>query len=172
VGDNHGTGGKYTFIHIQRGIDFSRDYLSQKGFHENQIQSVKNILTCTGLKIDYDSFPFYSKEERIISYAVGTADLIAQMADNDYIEKLPLLFHEFKEAYHFEGVEKLKKTGALLYESPRDLMEKTPYFYEKYVKERLKKMQSMHEYLAKDSKNLYIEAIEKNIEKIKLATKP
>jgi hypothetical protein len=165
--DADGTGGKYTFIHIQRGIDFARHYLSLKGFKEDHIGSVKNILTCTGLKIDYDTFPFCSNEERTIGYALGTADLIAQMAANDYPEKLPLLYREFEEAYRYEGIEKLKKAGALLFESADDLIRKTPFFYEHIVKERLKRMGSMYAYLSDNSKNPYIDAIEKNIKKIK-----
>jgi hypothetical protein len=168
--DNDGTGGKYTFIHIQRGIDFARHYMSLKGFEENQIESVRNILFCTGLKIDYESFPFQSSEERIIGYALGTADLIAQMAANDYPEKLPLLYSEFEEAYRYEGIEKLKSAGALLYESVNDLIEKTPYFYEEVVEKRLKRMGSMYKYLSDHSKNHYIEAIEENIKRIKLSS--
>ena len=168
--DPDGTGGKYTFIHIQRGIDFARNYLSIKGFREDQIENVKNMLICTGLRIDYETFPFHSREERIIGYALGTADLIAQMASDSYPEKLPLLYREFEEAYLYEGIEKLKKTGALLYESAGDLIKKTPYFYEVIVKERLKKMGSMYEYLTNHSRNHYIEAIEENIKKIELAS--
>jgi len=164
--DADGTGGKYTFIHIQRGIDFARRYLSLRGFKENQIENVKNILTCTGLKIDYDAFPFYCKEERIIGYALGSADLISQMAASNYPERLPLLYHEFEEAYRYEGIEKLKRAGALLFESADDLMKKTPYFYENIVKERLKKMGSMYTYLSDNSENPYIDAIEQNIKKI------
>ena len=168
--DTDGTGGKYTFIHIQRGIDFARHYLSLKGFQEDQIESVKNMLICTGLRIDYETFPFHSGEERIIGYALGTADLIAQMASDSYPEKLPLLYREFEEAYRYEGIEKLKKAGALLYESADDLIKKTPYFYEVIVRERLKKMGSMYEYLTNHSRNHYIEAIEGNIKRIELAS--
>lgn len=164
--DADGTGGKYTFIHIQRGIDFAHHYLSLRGFKENKIESVKNILTCTGLKIDYDSFPFYCKEERTIGYALGSADLISQMAANNYPEKLPLLYREFEEAYRYEGIEKLKRAGALLFQSADDLMKKTPYFYENIVKERLKQMGSMYTYLSDNSENPYINAIEENIKRI------
>jgi hypothetical protein len=128
------------------------------------------MLICTGLRIDYETFPFHSREERIVGYALGTADLIAQMAPDSYPEKLPLLYREFEEAYHHEGIEKLKKAGALLYKSANDLIKKTPYFYEMIVKERLKKMGSMYEYLTNHSRNHYIEAIEKNIKKIELAS--
>jgi hypothetical protein len=164
--DADGTGGKYTFIHIQRGIDFARHYLSLRGFKKSQIEHVKNILACTGLKIDYDAFPFYCKEERIIGYALGSADLISQMAANNYPEKLPLLYLEFEEAYRYEGIEKLKREGALLFQSADDLMKKTPYFYENIVKERLKRMGSMYTYLSDNSKNSYIDAIEENIKRI------
>jgi hypothetical protein len=146
--DTDGTGGKYTFIHIQRSIDFARHYLSLRGFKESQIESVKNILTCTGLKIDYDAFPFLCKDDRIIGYALGSADLISQMAASNYPERLPFLYREFEEAYRYEGIEKLKRAGALLFQSADDLMKKTPYFYENIVKDRLKRMGSMYTYLS------------------------
>lgn len=169
--DADGTGGKYTFIHIQRGIGFARQYLSLRGFKENQIESVKNILTCTGMKIDYDAFPFYCKEERIIGYALGSADLISQMAASNYPEKLPLLYLEFEEAYRYEGLAKLRREGALLFHSADDLMKKTPYFYKNIVKERLEKMGSMYTYLSDNSENPYIDAIEENIKRLKLKEK-
>ena len=169
--DADGTGGKYTFIHIQRGIDFARHYLSMRGFKEIQIESVKNILTCTGLKIDYDAFPFYCKEERIIGYALGSADLISQMSASNYPEKLPLLYREFEEAYRYEGIEKLERDGALLFQSADDLMKKTPFFYENIVKDRLEKMGSMYTYLSENSENPYIDAIEENIKRLKLKEK-
>jgi len=41
-------------------------------------------------------------------YALRTSDLLAQMADPLYQEKLPLLFREFQEAYAYEGEEQLQ----------------------------------------------------------------
>jgi hypothetical protein len=89
------------------------------------------------------------------------------MAVSNYPEKLPLLYREFEEAYRYEGIERLKVSGALLFESADDLMKMTPYFYENIVKERLKKMGSMYTYLSDNSENPYIDAIEENIKRIK-----
>ena len=173
--DIEGTGAKYTFTHIQRSADFAGLYLPQLGFNKYKISAVQNIIMCTGVKIDYTKIPFNSDEERTVGYALGTADLLGQMSANDYLEKLPILYREFEEAYLYEGIEKLHKREAIVYKSVDDLIRKTPYFYEVIVLRRFKNMGSMYKYLSyhfKDSRNHYIEAIEENIRKIKLASSP
>src|SRR4030043_160277 len=173
--DIEGTGAKYTFTHIQRSAEFAGLYLPQLGFDKYKISAVQNIIMCTGVKIDYTKIPFNSDEERTVGYALGTADLLGQMSANDYPEKLPILYREFEEAYLYEGIEKLHKREAILSKSVMDLIRKTPYFYEVIVLRRFKNMGSMYKYLSyhfKDSRNHYIEAIEENIRKIKLASSP
>jgi hypothetical protein len=169
-GDTGGTGGKYTFVHIHRSADFAEHYLSQIGFEKNKIQSVRNIIMCTGVKVDIDGLPFESVEERIIGYALGTADLLGQMSAPDYLEKLDALFHEFNEAYHYEGKEKLKEAGITIFQSAEDLIRNTPAFYEVVVKERFEHMGSVYVCLSRpsgNSRNPYTEAVEENINKIK-----
>ena len=61
---------------------------------------------------------------------VRAADLIGQLADPDYLRKLPALFHEFEETGATE------KFG---YESPEDLREGYPNFYWKMVSEHVHK---------------------------------
>jgi len=170
--DAGGTGAKYTFVHIQRSADFAEKYLSELGFEKNKISSINNIIMCTGVKVDLAHLPFQSEEERLIGYALGTADLLGQMAAPDYPEKLQALFHEFDEAYHYEGKGKLKQMGMAIFDSADELIRNTPHFYEYIVKERLEHMGAIYRYLPlhfNDSKNPYIESIEKNIDKIKLA---
>lgn len=173
--DIEGTGAKYTFTHIQRSVDFAGLYLRHLGFEKQKISEVQNIIMCTGVKIDYAKIPFNSDEERTVGYALGTADLLGQMSADDYPEKLPMLYREFEEAYFHEGIEKLREKEAIVYESVDDLIRKTPYFYEVIVLRRFKNMGSMYKYLTyyfKDSRNHYLEAIEKNLKKIKLASLP
>ena len=173
--DIEGTGAKYTFIHTQRSADFASYYLSERGFKKDIIKSVRNIIMYTGVRIDYDKLPFDSEEEKIVGYALGTADLLGQMSADDYPEKLLMLYREFEEAYHFEGTEQLRKDGVTIFESADDLIKHTPIFYETVVKERFMKMGSLHTYLAyhfNDVRNPYIEAIEENIKKIKRSSKP
>ena len=168
--DTTGTGGKYTFAHIQRSIDFADRYLSSIGLDHEAVTGVKNIIMCTGVVIDYSALPFNSEEERILGYALGTADLLGQMSDPDYYEKLPSLYSEFEESYHFEGIDALRKKGIKIFTSAEDLIRSTPQFYEVVVKDRFEKLGNLHTYMTyhfNDSKNPYIEAIEENIEKIR-----
>jgi hypothetical protein len=140
---------------------------------EGAISSVQNMIMCTGVIVNYEDMPFGSAEERISGYALGTADLLGQMSAPDYLEKLPMLYQEFEEAYHYEGVDNLRARGVRLFESPAELIRNTPDFYEREVKTRLEKMGAVHRYLTNhftDHKNHYIEAIEKNMTKIRVAS--
>lgn len=168
--DTEGTGAKYTFIHVQRSANFAGQYLSQIGFEKDLILCVRHIIMCTGVGLDYASIHFRSEEERIIGHALGTADLLGQMSADDYLEKLPVLFNEFQEAYQYEGIEKLKQKGTYIFKRSDELIKHTPYFYETVVKKKFGDMGSLHTYLNYhfgDSGNPYIEAIERNIQKIK-----
>ena len=168
--DVEGTGAKYTFIHTQRSADFAGTYLSKKGFDKDTISSIMNIIMYTGVAVDYDKLPFNSEEERIVGFALGTADLLGQMSAADYPEKLPNLYREFEESYHFEGIDTLRKKGMTVFESADDLIRQTPSFYENTVKDRFKNMGSLYTYLTNhfdDKRNHFIEAIEENIEEIK-----
>jgi len=171
-GDSSGTGGKYTFVHIHRSADFAEHYLSQIGFETNKIQSIRNIIMCTGVKVDLNGLPFESAEEKIIGYTLGTADLLGQMSAPDYLEKLHALFHEFNEAYHYEGKEKLREAGVTIFENAEDLIRNTPAFYEVIVKERFESMGSVYACLSRppgSHRNSYTDAVEENINKIKKA---
>ncbi len=170
--DIDGSGAKYTFTHVKKSSDFAGFYLPRIGLEKHKISAVQNIIMCTGMKINVDNILFNSEEERIIGYTLGTADLLGQMSDIDYLEKLPLLYNEFEEAYYYEGIEKLRERGATVYESAEDLKREAPHFYEIEVKGRLKKLGSMYKYLTyhfRDSRNYYIEAIEENMKRIKLS---
>jgi hypothetical protein len=167
--DNIGTGAKYTFTHIQRSIDFADYYLHQAGFDEHDILRIENAIRCTGVGFSLEGINFGSEEEQIIAYTLGTADLLGQMSSPDYLRKLPFLFKEFEEAYHFEGMEKLLGMGTKIFKNADELMQDTRFFYEKVAMKRLLKMGSMHKYLTYHfgtSNNPYIDAIDENINKI------
>ncbi len=168
-GDNEGTGAKYTFTHMQRSIDFARWYLEELGFKSHIIPSLLNIIRCTGVTLDMN-IEFCSEEERLIGYALGTADLLGQMSAEDYIDKIPVLYTEFAEAYHFASLDKSQGHNSTMPKSAEDLLRSTPKFYEDIALARFKMMGSMHLYVQyhyEGSRNPYMEAIEKNIKKIK-----
>lgn len=168
-GDNEGTGAKYTFIHMERSVDFARQYLKEIGLPSNHIPPILNIIRCTGVTFDMN-IRFNSSEERVIGYALGTADLLGQMSTADYIDKLSILYREFEEAYRFKGLDKLKDHGSTIPKSAEDLIRSTPGFYEDVALARFKLMGSVHEYLKYHfgrPENPYITAIERNIASIK-----
>ncbi|MCX5809298.1 MAG: hypothetical protein NTX36_07995 [Proteobacteria bacterium] len=168
-GDLSGTGAKYTFEHIQRSIDFVNHYLSHMGLDNQKIAQFKNIISCTGVSINLLDIHFHSEEERIIGYALGTADLLGQMATDDYPEKLRILYNEFEESYHYMGIEKARAKGIKIFENADELLMSTKSFYDAVVMDRFRKMDSVYKYIEfnyANMKNPYMEAIEENIRKI------
>lgn len=168
IGDNEGTGGKYTFIHIGRSVAFAREYLSSRAFHGDEINAVCNMILCTGITDKIISFS--SEEERICGYAVGTADFIGQMSARDYAEKLPYLYREFKEGYDYEGLDKLREKGAFIVDSAETLISSTNSFYSNVVKKRLKEMGSLDKYTKyhwPDRNDYYRNAIKENLVRLK-----
>ena len=165
-GDNEGTGAKYTLTHVERSGQFAARFLPPYGVTEDEIRLVQLAIDCTGIHVSVDSLPFRSPRERFLSCALGTGDILGQMAAPDYPERLPGLYREFVEAIsHSED-----KTWIAGYESEADLLKKTRGFYEKYVQHMLDEewdgVYKSLEYHFEDSRNLYLEAIEKNIDRI------
>ena len=71
-------------------------------------------------------------------------------------------------SYEYEGIEYLKSSGYILFNSAEEMIHKTPIFYEYWVKSHFKKMDSVYKVVSlyfDDKKNHYIEAIEENIKK-------
>jgi hypothetical protein len=117
IDDNAGTGAKYTLIHISRSIKFVQDYYKNNIYFNVHLNSFDSILNCTGISIDIEKITFASTNEEIMGKILGTADLLAQMADRFYLEKLVHLFCEFEEA---------RVPG---FDSELDLLRKTINFY-------------------------------------------
>jgi hypothetical protein len=156
--DTQGTGAKYTFLHVNRSQEFMGKYLPRLGFSTSQIECVKNIINCTGLKVDLSTISFSSENERKTGYIVGTADYLGQMSDPNYLKKLPKLYLEFKDG------------GVTDYTSAQDLIKKTPTFFEEFVMKRFKEdFQSVYRFAANHfgGQNIYIDEIRKNIAHVK-----
>ena len=163
-----GTGAKYTLIHVHRSAEFAELYLSKKGFSKNQIESIQRMIHCTGIRVDLNQIQFKNEQERIAGLALGSADLLGQMADSCYVEKLPELFYEFQEALKYDPK---AKDVIQNFESPEELIAQTPNFWKNIVLPRLEKdFIGLYKYLNDpwpDGPNPYIKAIEKNMKKIK-----
>ena len=134
-GDASGTGAKYTLIHVDRSIEFAGEFLAGANFASAEIQAVQNMIRCTGVNVKLDSIQFQSEMERVAGFALGTADLLGQMAAPDYVDKLPILYSEFAEAARYSIDGKMKAGG--FFSSAEDLMLKTPLFWENYVRTKI-----------------------------------
>lgn len=167
-GDNEGTGAKYTLIHVSRSADFARQLLSEKGYSASDAAIAQRMIRCTGVNLKVEQIPFQTDIEKIIGYSLGTADLIGQMAADDYIDKLPILYEEFKESAEYSGG---KQSSGGMFASAEDLIRRTEGFWLHYVKPKIDvDFMGQYKFLARpypDGPNEYIRHIEANIERVK-----
>ena len=166
--DTEGTGAKYTLVHVRRSIDFAGQLLGKRGFGPTDIRAVPNMISCTGLNVDLESIPFQDDIEKIVGFALGTGDLLGQMAAQDYVEKLPILFEEFAEAQRFTGAD---SSSRIIFGDAEDLMRKTPQFWEHYVRPKIEgDFQGLYAFLNDpypDGPNPYLARIEVSLRRLR-----
>jgi hypothetical protein len=166
--DRDGTGAKYTITHVGRSIEFAAELLQEKGFSARDIRSVQNMIRCTGVDAVLDSIPFHDEIERVTGLALGTADLLGQMAAADYVDKLPTLYEEFAEAARFS---KNSRHFVATFKSASDLISKTPEFWEKHVLVKLDRdFGGLYRFLNDphpDGPNSYFDRVEANMQRLR-----
>ena len=118
IDDTTGTGAKHTATHVERSMDLFERYGKRIGLEEVSIFGVQSIILCTNLSVDIDTIEFPSENISLLGKILGAADVLAQMADRTYLEKLLFLYHEIKES------------GIGGYSGEVDLLEKTIGFYD------------------------------------------
>lgn len=161
-GDSAETGAKYTLNHVDRSIDFLKKYYQNNNFSHTEALLISTTISCTGLDVEINNIKFKSPTWKLIGKLLATADLIGQMADQTYLEKLLFLFYEFQEG---------KVPG---YETEFNLLKKTPEFHE-LTKKRLEiELGNMSSFLHlhfkerwKIDKNFYEDAINHNLTYLK-----
>jgi hypothetical protein len=165
--DVDGTGAKYTITHVARSADFAAQLMGQKGCPERDIRAVQNMIRCTGLNAKLVAIPFDSTIERIVGYALATGDLLGQMAADDYVDKLPVLYHEFAEAAAYSGD---KSHFVATFDSSDELLSRTPRFWKSSILPKLDgELLGLWRFLNDpypDGPNDYIDRIETNMERI------
>ena len=93
-----GSGAVLTSVHVQRSIDFMQQYLSTMGSSAEFISRCKKMILSTDLEYPFNRIGFSTHVDKTIAQMIAGSDLLAQTADRNYLEKLQLLFQEFKEA--------------------------------------------------------------------------
>jgi len=158
-GEASGSGAQYTRTHVQRGIDFMLQHLSHWHLPSEFAAPLTSMIRCTNLGHHLSNIDFPSPRIRLLGQLVASADLVGQMADRAYLEKLLFLYLEFKEAEIGE------------YQNMHDLLKKTRHFYELIRTTLADELGGVSSCLAAHFKtwsgierNFYIESIERNIE--------
>ncbi len=96
--DMEGTGAKYTQEHVKLSMDFVTKQAAALHLNHQEIADLRDMILATDLMADITAINFSSGKIELLGKILGTADLIAQMADRTYLEKLLFLYHEFREA--------------------------------------------------------------------------
>lgn len=158
-GDPADSGTQYIAGHEARSILFLRNYVADKGLGDDIARDCAIIINYTQLNSDPATFDWHTHEVQLAGQVVGSADILAQMADRYYLECLPLLYHEQKAG------------GINSHRSALELMEHTAYFYENVALKRLvttfsntsTAMRTHFRVRHNIDRNLYVENIDKNI---------
>ena len=159
-------GAIFTKIHVSRSADFIAGYLPKIGFGA-EAPSASRLVHFTGYEMEIDDIPVQDAKERMLGCMVGTADLIGQMSDRMYLEKVrQFLYEEFV----WGGIarEKLPDGREVVrYVSAQDLIIKTPGFYEYVARTRINnKLDAADRYAEShfDGVNLYQTEIDRNMD--------
>jgi len=166
--DINGTGAKYTTTHVSRSAEFAGRLLNERGFSQADIAAVKSMIRCTGVDTRLNDIPFPGEYEKLVGFALATSDLLGQMAADDYVDKLPILYSEFAEAARFDGDRPGFVAG---FKGVDDLIRRTPKFWSDFVLPKLERdFRGLYRFLNDpypDGPNEYIRHIEANMDRIR-----
>jgi hypothetical protein len=160
--DTLGTGAKYTREHVSRSKEFVAENAMALDLSPAETADICLAIDSTEQIRILKSDSGAPLAERMAASLLGAADLVAQLADRVYVEKLLFLYYEFREA------------GIAGYETEFDIIRRTLDFYE-LVRSRLEKeFGGVHHYAAAHfqkrfgtDRDLFAEAIERNIKYVR-----
>lgn len=128
-------GAVFTRSHVGRSGAYLERYLPRIGIGSFADVATR-VVHFTGYEIAIDDIELDDRRLRAAGQLLGTADLLAQMADRCYLEKCrDRLYPEFVLG---EVAVNIEASGSRsLYQSGRDLLQKTMSFYQKSAQTRL-----------------------------------
>jgi hypothetical protein len=162
----HRNGAEFTLYHVTRSARFLARFLPSIAM-EGWVPVSTRIVHFTGYEIKLSQIELADNRDRKCGHLLGTADLIAQMADRCYLEKCrDRLYPEFvlggiAAAPGSDG------TMQVRYSSGLDLLRQTPQFIRETRAGRLNgEFEHAYRYVEPlfAGKNPYLEAIDRNVE--------
>jgi hypothetical protein len=164
-GDPRGNGAEYTATHVTRSARFIGRFLPTVGMAD-WVSVATRIVHFSGYEVPFAKIQVSDWRDRKAGHLLGTADLIAQMADRCYLEKCrDRLYPEFVLA----GVALGRDASGYVkvrYSSGLDLLRQTPKFVEATMRDRLdgefgaayRDLETLY-----DGHNPYLTAIRQNL---------
>ena len=161
----YANGAEFTLYHVSRSADFLRRYLPQLGMARD-VGVASMIVHFTGYELDLDRIELDDPRDIIGGHLLGTADMLAQMADRCYPEKCrDRLYNEF--VVGGVAIENVRPGEyKVRYRSGEDLLAKTPLFYRQVLRQRLnRQFNRAYRYIEVfyEGSNPYTEAIGNNM---------
>lgn len=164
VGERIRNGAEFTPYHISRSANFLRGELPRLGLGD-LVPVATQVVHFTGYEVPLDAIELDDPRDSLTGHLLGSADMLAQMADRCYLEKCrDRLYGEFVLA----GVAVEVKGGEqfVRYRSGVDLLRQTQGFWEHSARARLEKsFNRAYRYVEAlfDGRNPYLEAIDHNL---------
>jgi hypothetical protein len=161
---DHRNGAELTFTHVSRGARFLRSYLPQIGMGE-MAETAAALIHFTGYEVPVPEIPLACRRHIKLGCMLGSADIIAQMADRCYLEKCrDRLYPEFLAA----GIARRRLPDGgedVLFESGHDLVTKTPRFFEGAIRRLDGDLDGNHRYSNYHfgGRDVYLEEIQRNV---------
>lgn len=119
TGESEGTGAQFTRTHVARGADFVRDELPLLMDLPDPVRDATiKVVQVTDHRKHPSWVSYDNPQQMLVAYATAAGDLVGQMANGEYLERLLFLYMEFREA------------GLREFGSVHQLLEKTSQFYE------------------------------------------
>lgn len=161
----HQNGAEYTLCHVSRGSRFVEHYLSALGMGDLAPVAAR-IIHFTGYEVAVEAIEVPNQMFRRIGNMLGTADIIAQMADRCYLEKCrDRLYPEFIAGGLASDGPRPGLAATVRFSSAEDLLRKTPEFYA-VANHRLTDVLGGAYHYAEThfgGQNLYLDEVGKNI---------
>ncbi len=158
-------GAEFTRTHVSRGARFLREYLPGLGMGQ-WAEVAAEIIHFTGYERPFSQIRTHDARDVRLGHLLGTADMIAQLADRCYLEKCrDRLYPEFV----LGGLALSTANGApeVKYASGLDLLRQTPEFVAHTRRARLDgEFHGAYHCLELlfDGQNPYMESIDRNME--------
>ena len=128
-------GAVFTRVHVTRSGRFLESYLPRIGL-EQFSPVISRIVHFTGYELNLDQIELDDPKDSVVGHLLGTADLVAQLADRCYLEKCrDRLYPEF--VLGGVAIDERPAGNGLVYGSGLDLLAKTLSFYQSSARHRL-----------------------------------